>query len=123
MSRTPVRRVGQGSASLQALVPWCSSCHGLMGGRVRYTGEANYFKYYNGLRVIAKLATSYTLIVVGEWDGLMQVSQAVFDRLTNTASKRLVHIEQGTHLVFLEKNRLHLFREVQLFLDEPRSAN
>jgi pimeloyl-ACP methyl ester carboxylesterase len=64
-----------------------------------------------------------TLIVVGEWDGLIQVSQAVFDRLTNTAYKRLVQIGQGTHLVFLEKNRIHLFREVQLFLDEPRSAN
>ena len=64
-----------------------------------------------------------TLIVVGEWDGLIQVSWAVFDRLTNTAYKRLVQIGQGTHLVFLEKNRIHLFREVQLFLDEPRSAN
>jgi hypothetical protein len=61
--------------------------------------------------------------VVGEWDDLIQVSQAVFDRLTNTAYKRLVQIGQGTHLVFLEKNRIHLFREVQLFLDEPRSAN
>ena len=37
-----------------------------------------------------------TLIVVGEWDGLLQVSQAVFDRLTNTAYKRLVQIGQGT---------------------------
>jgi hypothetical protein len=29
-----------------------------MGGRVRCTGEANYFKYYKSLGVIAKLATS-----------------------------------------------------------------
>lgn len=65
-----------------------------------------------------------TLIVVGEWDGLNLASwQAVFDRLTNANYKRAVHIGQGTHLVFLEKNRMHLFREVQLFLDEASSAN
>jgi hypothetical protein len=28
-------------------------------------------------------------------------------------------ISAGTHIVFTEKNRLQLFREVQLFLDEP----
>ena len=50
-------------------------------------------------------------------------AQAVFGKLTNAPSKRLVQIGQGTHLIFLEKNRMHLFREVQLFLDEPRSAN
>jgi pimeloyl-ACP methyl ester carboxylesterase len=66
-----------------------------------------------------------TLIVVGEWDGrtLVTGAQAVFGKLTNARYKRLVQIGQGTHLVFLEKNRMHLFREVQLFLDEPRSAN
>jgi hypothetical protein len=30
-----------------------------MGGRVRCTGEANYFRDYKRLGVIAKLATSY----------------------------------------------------------------
>jgi hypothetical protein len=50
-------------------------------------------------------------------------AQAVFGKLTNTHYKRLVQIGEGTHLVFLEKNRMHLFREVQSFLDEPRSAN
>ena len=64
-----------------------------------------------------------TLIVVGEWDALVTEAQAVFGQLTNTHYKRLVQIGEGTHLVFLEKNRMHLFREVQLFLDEPRSAN
>ena len=37
-------------------------------------------------------------------------------------NKRLVYTGQGTHLLFLEKNRMNLFREVQLFLDEPHSA-
>ena len=66
-----------------------------------------------------------TLIVVGEWDGGTPVTeaQAAFSKLTNTHYKRLVQIGEGTHLVFLEKNRMHLFREVQLFLDEPRPAN
>ena len=62
-----------------------------------------------------------TLVVVGEWDARTSVNgaQAVFGKLTNAPSKRLVQIGEGTHLVFLEKNRIQLFREVQLFLDEP----
>jgi pimeloyl-ACP methyl ester carboxylesterase len=64
-----------------------------------------------------------TLIVVGEWDALVTGAQAVFGKLSNAPYKRLVQIGQGTHLVFLEKNRLQLFREVQLFLEEPRSAH
>jgi len=64
-----------------------------------------------------------TLIVVGEWDtGTTAVAraQAVFGKLSNAPYKRLVEIGEGTHLIFLEKNRMHLFREVQLFLDEER---
>src|SRR5215468_11133010 len=61
MPRTPVRRVAQGSASLQALVPWCSSCNRLMGEMVRCAGEVNYFRYYKKLGPIAKLATSYVI--------------------------------------------------------------
>lgn len=43
-----------------------------------------------------------------------------FARLTNAPVKRLVTIGEGTHAVVLEKNRFQLFREVQLFLEEPR---
>src|SRR6267142_1325950 len=49
MPRTPVRRVGPESASLQAAVPWCSSCNRLMGEMVRCAGEVNYFRYYKRL--------------------------------------------------------------------------
>src|SRR5918911_439176 len=59
MPRTRVRRVGQESVSLQALVLWCSSCNGLMGEMVRCAWETNYFRYYKRLEPIAKLATSY----------------------------------------------------------------
>src|SRR5262245_23473939 len=61
MSQSRVQRVGPESASLQALVPWCSSCNGLMGRRGMCAGEVNYFRDYKRLGVIAKLATSYTL--------------------------------------------------------------
>jgi pimeloyl-ACP methyl ester carboxylesterase len=64
-----------------------------------------------------------TLIVVGEWDALLTGAQAVFGKLSNALYKRLVQIGHGTHLLFLEKNRIQLFREVQLFLDESHSAN
>jgi pimeloyl-ACP methyl ester carboxylesterase len=61
-----------------------------------------------------------TLVVVGEWDGVTPVTRAqvVFGRLVGTREKRFVQIGEGTHIVFLEKNRIQLFREVQSFLDE-----
>ena len=48
------------------------------------------------------------------------MSQAVFARLTGAPAKRYVVIGEGTHTVLLERNRIQLFREVQLFLDEAR---
>jgi pimeloyl-ACP methyl ester carboxylesterase len=59
------------------------------------------------------------LVVLGEWDANVQTAQTIFSKLSNSPHKRLVQIGEGTHLVFLEKNRMQLFREVQLFLDEP----
>ena len=46
-------------------------------------------------------------------------AQAVFGLLENAAWKRLVVIGAGTHTVIMERNRMQLLREVQLFLDEP----
>jgi hypothetical protein len=46
------------------------------------------------------------------------MSQALFAALTGAPYKRLVMIGEGTHSVMIEKNRMQLFREVQLFLDE-----
>ncbi len=60
-----------------------------------------------------------TLIVLGEWDANVATAQTVFGKLSNTSHKRLVQIGEGTHLLFMERNRMQLFREVQLFLDEP----
>jgi pimeloyl-ACP methyl ester carboxylesterase len=62
-----------------------------------------------------------TMLVHAEWDADLPSYQAqgYFQRLTNVPYKRFVEIGEGTHTVIMEKNRLHLFHEVQLFLDEP----
>ena len=62
-----------------------------------------------------------TLLIKAEWDQdtPAYMSQALFPLLKNAPLKRYVEIGEGTHTVIMEKNRLQLFREVQLFLDEP----
>ncbi len=66
-----------------------------------------------------------TLLIHGEWDqdtpGYM--AQALFGLLENAPWKRLVVIGEGTHTVIMERNRMQLLREVQLFLDEPAPLN
>ena len=64
--------------------------------------------------------TAPTLIAHAEWDAVTPgyMAQAVFARLTGAPHRRLVEIGEGTHFIFLEKNCMQLFREVQLFLDE-----
>lgn len=63
-----------------------------------------------------------TLIILAEWDADTPpyMAQEVFARLKNAPVRRMVMIGEGTHGVSLEKNRMQLFREVQLFLEEPR---
>ena len=62
------------------------------------------------------------LLIHAEWDAdtPAYMSQALFEKLVNTPLKRYVVIGEGTHMVIMEKYRMQLFREVQLFLDEPR---
>lgn len=61
-----------------------------------------------------------TLVVRGEWDAVTTLADTlgVFNALSNARLKRLVVVGAGSHMVFIEKNREPLFREVQLFLDE-----
>lgn len=61
-----------------------------------------------------------TMLILAEWDADTPVymAQALFPKLVNAEPKRLVIIGEGTHGVMMEKNRMQLFREVQLFLDE-----
>lgn len=62
-----------------------------------------------------------TMLLVGEWDAITPpaMAQEVFKRLTAAKYRRLVVLSEGTHSISLEKNRMHLIREVQHFLEEP----
>jgi pimeloyl-ACP methyl ester carboxylesterase len=63
-----------------------------------------------------------TLLILAEWDADTPpyMAQEVFANLKNAPTKRMVMIGEGTHWVCVEKNHLQLFREVQLFLEEPK---
>jgi pimeloyl-ACP methyl ester carboxylesterase len=73
--------------------------------------------YYDPGRILVP-----TLVVVAEWDRVTPAEGAfaLFHKLPSRPEKRFVEIGEGTHLLILEKNRMQLFREVQLFLDETR---
>ena len=68
-----------------------------------------------------------TLLIHAEWDADLPsyMAHAYFTQLTNTPWKRFVEIGEGTHMVFLEKNRMQLFREIAAFLEEsdPMTMN
>ena len=63
-----------------------------------------------------------TLLILAEWDAdtPLYMARTLFPLLVNVPSKRLVVIGEGTHVVLGEKNRMQLFREVQLFFEEGR---
>jgi pimeloyl-ACP methyl ester carboxylesterase len=62
-----------------------------------------------------------TLLIKAEWDAdtPAYMAQTLFPLLKYAPYKRYVEIGEGTHTVIMERNRMALFREVQLFLDEP----
>ncbi len=64
--------------------------------------------------------TAPTLMLVGDWDRDTPpyMAQTLFPLLTNVPAKRLVMIGEATHTVIMEKNRMQLFDEVQLFLEQ-----
>lgn len=66
-----------------------------------------------------------TLLIKAEWDAdtPAYMAAALFPRLVNAPYKRYVELGEGTHTVIMERNRMSLFREVQLFLDEDHSAS
>ena len=63
------------------------------------------------------------LLIKGEWDQdtPAYMAQALFPKLVNAPYKRYVELGEGTHSIIMERNRMDLFREVQLFLDESRN--
>jgi pimeloyl-ACP methyl ester carboxylesterase len=70
------------------------------------------------------LVTVPTLVVRGEWDGVLPLGETlgVFNALSKARLKRMVVVGAGSHMMFIEKNREQLFREVQLFLDEAATS-
>jgi pimeloyl-ACP methyl ester carboxylesterase len=60
------------------------------------------------------------LLIKAEWDQdtPAYMAQTLFPKLVNAPYKRYVELGEGTHTIIMEKNRMSLFREVQLFLDE-----
>jgi pimeloyl-ACP methyl ester carboxylesterase len=54
----------------------------------------------------------------GDRDCPLEMSRAVFSKLTNAAYRRWVEIGEGTHSAFMERNRWQLIGAVQMFLDE-----
>ena len=62
-----------------------------------------------------------TMLVVGEWDAITPptMAQEIFRRLTAAKHRRMVVLSEGAHFMSNEKNRMHLIREVQHFLEEP----
>lgn len=71
--------------------------------------------YYDPAKI-----TVPTLLVLGEWDRdtPTYMAQTLFPLLVNAPGKRLVILAEGTHSMYMEKNRLKLFEAVQSFLDE-----
>lgn len=61
-----------------------------------------------------------TLLIVGEWDQdtPLHMTREVFARMTRAPQKRCVIVGEATHSMALEKHRMTLIREVQLFLEE-----
>lgn len=66
-----------------------------------------------------------TLLIKAEWDAdtPTYMAAALFPRLVNAPYKRYVELGEGTHTIVMEKNRMNLFREVQLFLDESHAPS
>jgi pimeloyl-ACP methyl ester carboxylesterase len=68
--------------------------------------------------------TAPTLLVLGEWDQDTPpyMAQTLFPLLTNSPGKRLVLLGEGTHGMWMERNRGALFLAVQSFLGEAPAA-
>jgi pimeloyl-ACP methyl ester carboxylesterase len=63
-----------------------------------------------------------TLLVVGEWDRTTPpaMAQELFKQLAAAKYRRLEILPEGSHQMLLQKNRMHLIREVQHFLEQSQ---
>jgi pimeloyl-ACP methyl ester carboxylesterase len=79
----------------------------------------NYWAKDKALYDPAKISVP-VLLVMAQWDQdtPLYMAQTLYPKLINAPLKRLVLIGEGTHSILMEKNRMQLFNEVQLFLEE-----
>ena len=63
--------------------------------------------------------TAPTMIAVGEWDNDTPpaLGLALFSLLANAPQKRFALLGEATHTALMERNRMGLFEQVQLFLE------
>ena len=63
--------------------------------------------------------TAPTMIAVGEWDHDTPpaLGLALFSKLANAPQKRFSLLGEATHSALMERNRMALFEQVQLFLE------
>jgi pimeloyl-ACP methyl ester carboxylesterase len=83
----------------------------LLDGRDWHAGKP----YYDPAQI-----TVPTLLVHADLDQDLPafMDEAYFPLLTRAPYKRHVEIGGGTHFIMMERNRMELFEEVQLFLDQ-----
>jgi len=64
--------------------------------------------------------TAPTLLAVAEWDRATPpyMAQNLLPLLTNSPGRRAIVLPEGTHNVYMERNRNALFLAVQIFLEE-----
>ncbi len=78
-------------------------------------------EYWSAGRAIYDPAeiTAPTMIAVGEWDRDTPpaLGLTLFSLLKNAREKRLALLGEATHTALMERNRLALFQQVQLFLE------
>lgn len=87
--------------------------------RYPFAWEVDLYNCWNGNCFFdASKVKSATLLIRGEWDPTFSFEDAekLFGQLENAPSKRYVVIDKSTHVLHLEKNRVALYNEVQLFL-------
>lgn len=76
--------------------------------------------YYDPEKVVAP-----TLVIVAEWDELTPPdgAEALHEALANSPDRRFAQLDEGSHVIMLEKNRMSLFQAVQQFLDASGPPN
>jgi len=63
-----------------------------------------------------------TLIILGAWDAITptKLAKAIYAKLDNAKPKHLVILNEGTHGLMMQNNRMEMFSDVQKFLQHTQ---